>query len=114
MWECGLRHVERAVDVDVHHVVEVSRRQVVGEDVLVDTGVVDDVRDAVERLDGPVDESPRVVRVAHVRTDDHCLLSPLADLVGDRLGRGLAGVVVHRDVVPVAGEAVGDCAADTS
>jgi len=82
--------------------------------VLVDSGVVHDVREPAECVHCGLDQPRRSVCIRHIRTDDDGRLSAVADALGDGVGGLLVRVVVDGDVVPVVGEAACDPAADPS
>jgi uncharacterized membrane protein len=82
--------------------------------VLVDAGVVHEVVDPAEGVDGRLDERGGVVGVTHVGADRDGVPVELAHLGGDGLGLLGALDVVDGDVVPVAGEPERHAATDAA
>jgi len=107
-----LRAVEDAVQVDRQHL---APGRVVHLDeglVRADSGVVDENVEVAELLEEVLRHAEGIGVVADVGLSQARLAAHLPDLLGHRLGGGLAGHEVHRDVGALLGERQRDRASD--
>ncbi len=87
----GAAHIERAVEVDLDHLIEVDDGHAVEDAVAQNAGVVDHAVDAFEAVERALDDLFRALRLGDAVVAGNRFAAGLADLLHDLFGRLLAG-----------------------
>ena len=109
-----LRAEERALQVDLQHLLVLRLGRVEDRRARLDARVVHHDVEPTERLHALADQHLQVLDLADVGLDADRLVAQLRDLLLERIGRGRIGDVVDADVRPLLRQGEGDALADTA